>query len=238
MITFSQLGKQGRLGNQMWQIAATVALARQHNTSYQFPQWEYESYFNLHDCFVSNINPGKTFQEPHFHFATIPFVDGMDLSGYYQSYKYFEGQESFIKNIFEFSFRADRSYDTTSIHIRRGDYVTVGNDFHTNLTLDYYNQAMSIINSEKYLVFSDDIAWCKTQLVGPQFEYVEGNNPAVDLALMASCDHNIIANSSFSWWAAYLNKNHEKKIVAPQKWFGPKLPHNLQDLRPESWIVI
>lgn len=239
MITFSQLGKQGRLGNQLWQIAATVAAAKKYNTNYEFPNWEYESFFNLHGCFNPLLKINKVFQEPHFHYSPIPYSGGdLDLSGYYQSYKYFEGFDSFIKNIFEFGFKVDRNLGTTSLHIRRGDYVTIGNDFHTNQTEDYYRQAMELAPSEKYMIFSDDIAWCKSKFIGPQFIFAQDNSPAVDLALMANCDHNIIANSSFSWWAAFLNKNVDKKIVSPKTWFGPKLPHDTKDLRPESWIVI
>lgn len=236
-ITFSQLGKQGRLGNQLWQIAATIALAKKYNSSYAFPQWEYESFFNLHNCFnISNI--GSTFQEPHFHFAPIPYYDSMDLSGYYQSYKYFEGYESFIKSVFEFSFSVEKNYNTASIHVRRGDYLKFS-DYHTNLSdTSYYQQAMSIIGADRYMIFSDDIEWCKDKFIGPQFIFMQGNSPIEDLALMANCSHNIIANSSFSLWSAWLNKNPSKIVVAPQNWFGPKLQHNIKDLCPSNWIKI
>lgn len=237
MITFSQLGSQGRLGNQLWQIAATVALAKKHNSIYAFPRWEYESFFNLHNCF-SLPNLGKTFQEPHFHFASIPYCDGMDLNGYYQSYKYFEEYESLIRSIFEFSFSVDKICDTTSLHIRRGDYLSIGDDYHTNLKDEYYNEAMLMMNTKKYMIFSDDIAWCKSKYQGPQFIFAENNSPAIDLALMSNCENNIIANSSFSWWAAWLNKTPYKKVIAPHKWFGSKLPHNTKDLLPENWIKI
>lgn len=237
-ITFSNLGKQGRLGNQLWQIAATIATAKKYNVPYEFPKWEYEPYFNLHGCFKDTINVGKTFQEPHFHYAPIPHFTDVDLSGYYQSYKYFDGFEHIIRSVFEFSFSVEKNYNAASIHIRRGDYVTIGNDYHTNLTDNYYHQAMSMVNADRYVIFSDDVNWCKTKFVGPQFVFMDGNSPAVDLALMANCEHNIIANSSFSWWAAYLNKSPNKKIIAPKIWFGPKLPHDTKDLTPPTWIRI
>lgn len=237
-ITFSQLGKQGRLGNQLWQIAATVATAKKYNVYYEFPQWEYELYFNLHNCFKNTIKINKTFQEPHFHFSPIPYSGNVDLSGYYQSYKYFSDYESFIRNIFEFSFSVEKNYNAASMHIRRGDYITIGNDYHINLPETYYQQAMSIMDADRYIIFSDDIEWCKNKFIGPQFVFVENTNPAISLAMMTSCNHNIIANSSFSWWAAYLNKSPNKKIIAPNSWFGPKLPHDVKDLIPEGWIKI
>lgn len=237
-ITFSQLGRQGRLGNQLWQIAATIATAKKYNLPYAFPKWEYEQYFNLHDCFMENIHVSKTYQEPHFHFATIPHFSDVDLSGYFQSYKYFADYKSLIKEVFEFNFPVEKNHETASIHVRRGDYLTVGNDYHTNLTENYYQQAISMVGAQKYFVFSDDIEWCKSHFRGDQFMFSQNNSPAMDLALMTNCDHNIIANSSFSWWGAYLNKNTNKKVIAPGSWFGYKLSHNTKDLIPNEWAII
>lgn len=238
MITFSQLGRQGRLGNQLWQISATIATAKKNNTTYLFPSWEYEPYFNLHGCFSSNIGGRPIYQEPNFHYSIIPHFHDIDLSGYFQSEKYFIEYENFIKQVLEFKHQIPLQPNTTSIHIRRGDYLVIGNNYHTNLSDSYYNQAMSIISSNKYMIFSDDIAWCKSKFIGSQFIFSENNSPAIDLAWMAACENNIIANSSFSWWGAWLNKNPSKKIIAPEKWFGPKLAHNTKDLLPEKWIKI
>lgn len=102
----------------------------------------------------------------------------------------------------------------------------------------YYQAAMNQTKTPFYLIFSDDIAWCKKQFIGPQFEFAEGNSPVTDLALQISCEHNIIANSSFSWWGAYLNKNPGKRVIAPGKWFGPAQPHDTRDLLPSSWTII
>ena len=88
------------------------------------------------------------------------------------------------------------------------------------------------------MVFSDDIEWCKHNFIGEEFIFAEDTNPVTALSLQLSCANNIIANSSFSWWAAYLNKNPSKIVIAPQKWFGPNLAHDTKDLLPKEWARI
>jgi hypothetical protein len=109
------------------------------------------------------------------------------------------------------------------------------------LPMDYYEQAVKKFNKKSvFVVFSDDIEWCKKQ----EFFKTLGNVVFVkdmdynEMYLMSLCKHNIIANSSFSWWGAYLNMNRRKKVIAPMQWFGPKGPKDLQDLRPDSWITL
>lgn len=241
MITFSNLGNQGRLGNQLYQIASVIALALKNKDTYIFPQWQYEAFFNLKDCFSSEIKPTKKFLESGFHYTEIPYNisknEILDLSGYFQSKKYFEHCEDEIKRLLTPKNIYETIYDVTSLHVRRGDYLTFSKEFN-QLDMNYYNKAMSIIKSKYYLIFSDDIKWCKKNFIGDQFMFSEGKNPAEDLSLMISCENNIIANSSFSWWGAYLNKNKDKKIIYPKTWFGPNLLHDTKDLIPEGWIKI
>ena len=227
----------GQMGNQMFQISSTIGIAKKNNEDYIFPPWEYEQYFNLHGCFSNNIKVDKIYNEPHFHYAELPPIKNVGLVGYWQSYRYFMDYDNFIRNIFEFSFSVEKNYNTASIHIRRGDYLKFS-DCHTNLSDTYYHKAMSIVDADRYIIFSDDIDWCKGKFIGSQFNFAQGNSPAVDMALMANCSHNIIANSSFSWWGAWLNKNPSKKVIAPTNWFGHALPHNTKDLLPKEWIQI
>lgn len=120
-----------------------------------------------------------------------------------------------------------------SIHVRRGDYV--GNSFYADLFEDgYYKRAMELFLGEQFLVFSDDITWCKGQELFKECAFAEGNDAIEDMNMMASCKHNIIANSSFSWWAAWLNPSPLKKIVAPKSWFSGDKEISL----PNSWIRI
>jgi len=236
MISFKDLGNMGRLGNQLFQIAATVALAERHNDKYIFPPWSYEPYFNLHDCFSDNIEITETYYEPEFSYLPIPYKPNLNIKGFFQSERYFEDQTDIIHHLLTPKIGYGIKYNFTSIHVRRGDYLKLTQEYE-QLDMSYYKRAMEIIKSKNYIIFSDDIEWCKQNLKGHNIHYANGS-AIEDLALMASCEHNIIANSSFSWWGAYLNKNPSKIVVAPSKWFGPKLPHNTKDLIPHGWIKI
>ncbi len=124
-----------------------------------------------------------------------------------------------------------------------GDYVN--HPIHGGIcTMDYYQQAIDIMKSKivnpKFFIFSNDIEWCHSHLKLADAVYITGNkgeNSYRDMQLMSMCKHNIIANSSFSWWGAWLNNNPDKIVIAPAKWFNdPKI--NTRDLIPDDWIKI
>lgn len=237
-ITFSQLEKMGRLGNCLFQIATTISTAMKNNTDYKFPLWKYESDFNLHNCFSPNIRVGQVYQEKYFHYTEIPAFKSVDLVGYWQSCKYFENYKDIITNLLMPIHNFQKENGLCSIHVRRGDYVNIQH-CHPLMSMNYYERAMEKSGCKKFLILSDDIAWVKKNFIGNQYEYSEGNSPAVDLALMAKkCESNIICNSSFSWWGAFLNNNTSKIVIAPQNWFGPGLSHDTKDLLPSEWIKI
>lgn len=174
------------------------------------------------------------------------------LEGYWQSEKYFSDYADVIRN--DFTFPDIDNYNelyvtkiqqtnAVSVHIRMGDYVN--HPLHGEIcTLEYYTQAIEIIKSKianpMYFVFSNDIEWCKQNLEMSNAVYVTGNvdgNSYRDMQLMSMCKHNVIANSSFSWWGAWLNNNPNKVVIAPSKWFNDE-SINTCDLLPESWIKI
>ena len=125
-----------------------------------------------------------------------------------------------------------------SIHIRRTDYVT-SNGYHPVQSIEYYKQAIEIIGDyDNIFVFSDDINWCKENLKFDNMIFVDGNDDVEDMWLMSICNHNVIANSSFSWWGAWLNNNPDKKVIAPNNWFGSQTNLNTNDLIPNTWIKI
>jgi hypothetical protein len=235
MITFPLMGKMGRLGNQLWQIAATIGQARKCETEYLLPKWRYSSFF------VGHINQGeiphnwKSYNEPHFHYIPIPCQGDIALQGYFQSIKYWEHCRSEIFRLFE-PIDDIKKYvekledpDAVAIHIRRGDYLRLS-DYHTNLGADYYDSAKEEFKG-KYYIFSDDIDWCKKNFPG---DYYSSGNEIEDLFLMASCPRKIIANSSLSAWAAILGGG---KVIAPKQWFGEKANHNTKDLYLPSWTL-
>lgn len=237
-ITFSQLGNQGRLANQLWQIAAVISTAKINNTNYLFPKWKYEPYFNLKDCFLDSVPIYPEYNEPHFHYSPIPKNKNLDLSGYYQSSKYWEGYNKEITDLLNPIYHFDKEPGLCSIHVRRGDYLNFQN-CHPLMSMSYYEKAMELSGCSRFLIFSDDIAWCKNKFIGNNFEFSDIEDPVIDLAMMAKmCENNIICNSSFSWWGAWLNRSAAKKVIAPNNWFGPALQHDTKDLLPEEWIKV
>lgn len=256
-ITYRDIGKNGRLGNQLFQASCVIATAKKHNMAAFLPEWEYAKYFKNH-FITGNIEPTHYYHEPTFHYSPINFNEAIqtrnsadkvfNFTGYYQSSKYFEDCKRTIRELFtpseEMLIKCAEWFFhypvTCSIHVRRGDYVN--NPFYAQLGMDYYNKAMDHIKKHTdttlFMIFSDDIPWCKTMFVGDQFEFVEGNKDIEDLFLMSFCDHNVISNSSFSWWGSWLNNHEGKIIVAPKDWFGPVANLDTKDLYTENMILL
>lgn len=216
---------------------------------------------------LSNINlldskrmSGKVtvYNEPDFHYTEIPAIEGnVYLSGYFQSEKYFKEHEKEIKQLFFQpphifdkvvddialdTYKVDIKKDNTcSIHIRRGDYLKSPNH-HPAQNMNFYMKAIKQMPSDSvFLIFSDDMAWCKENFpdIPEKFKFIEGTTDYEDMLLMSLCRNNIICNSTFSWWGAWLNSNKNKIVIAPSKWFGPAYPnHNTKDLYCDNWILI
>ena len=179
------------------------------------------------------------------------------LDGYWQSEKYFKNIEYQIREDFAFKNKPNeinanilekiRQSNSISLHIRRGDYVynLNTNKVHGICSTEYYDQGISIIQSKvsnpQFFIFSDDIEWVKkNHRFNSEPDYIDfnkGKDSFEDMRLMSNCKHCIIANSTFSWWAAWLNTNPEKIVIAPKKWFNDATI-NTQDLIPETWIKI
>ena len=222
------------LGNQMFMVAATIGLAKKHNTiaKFQDPLSNFKKYlYNLNPLtHLDTISIG--YRERSHNYNEIPFTENMQLNGYFQSEKYFKHCRNDIIKLFGTN---ESKINKTSIHIRRGDYLDNPNDFPT-LPLNYYTSNMTV--NKEYLLFSDDIPWCKEAFKNyNNIEYSTNKTALEDIKLMSRCEHNIIANSTFSWWGAWLNQNPNKIIIAPKLWFGPGLKHvNTKDIIPNEWI--
>jgi Glycosyl transferase family 11 len=200
----------------------------------------------------------KVYREPFFHFDENFFDSNKNvfLKGVRQSEKYFSHYEKSIRNVLKIKHEhieklipianQIKNENSISVHIRRGDYLTpVALKVLGLTTKEYYNAAIEyFINQENnptVYFFSDDIEWVKRNINIPfKHDFVSGSiskNHIEDFFLMSQCRHNIIANSTFSWWGAWLNDNPQKIVIAPKKWFneGPK---DIQDLIPEGWIKL
>jgi len=193
--------------------------------------------------------------EPHFLYwpGIKKVARDCYLVGYWQSEKYFQDAASVIRADFTFkSPLANRNAElaeqigqanAVSLHVRRGDYAKnpKTNATHGLCSLDYYQAAIQYVTDRVeqpyFFIFSDDIAWVKDNLkMDFPCQYVDHNQGAEsynDMRLMSLCQHHIIANSSFSWWGAWLNPRPEKIVVAPQRWFANGIGTN--DLIPDAW---
>lgn len=163
------------------------------------------------------------------------------LDGYWQSEKYFHEHRNEIHKLLDFGLDdkfSDLDFtNSCSIHVRRTDYLH-SPKYHTNLGLNYYRKALEKINpSGTIYVLSDDIEWCKNTFKNNNLLFIENNRDIEDLKLMSLCSDNIIANSSFSWWGAWLNKNPKKRIIAPGQWFGEEGPGSA-DIIPKTWDTL
>lgn len=261
IISFSSLGKYGRLGNQLFQLASTLGLAEKYGAEAAFPEWEYEQYFSL----TPNPSPegegswmphGETqlhrIEEKHFHHHDWGITGDCDLRGYLQSEKYFGSAKLKFKD--EFIQEVKSKHDifdkpTICIHIRRGDYV--GNGNYHQLSVNFYIDALLTHfpdwREHNILFISDDIEYCKVHFEClPNAFFSDstltpspsplGRGEIVDMALASCCDHFIVSNSSFGWWCAWLGEKPHSKIVHCGCLHSGKLTKKgNQDYYPERW---
>lgn len=240
---------QGGLGNQLFQIAAGISLAKdinsefalfdgQHNLPMQGNRIEnYKSNILRNIKFDSSIRHinFKQYYESSFSYLQIPKSDQTCLFGYFQSEKYFKHNSKLIKDTFVFD-KIDIPKNSVSLHIRQGDYKK-SQAIHPILTLDYFSKAIDFLAeySKLYILSDSELPY---SFNFPNCEVINTKNDYLDFCIMANCTNNIIANSTFSWWAAYLNKNENKKIIAPKTWFGLQGPQHWQDIYCENWIIL
>ena len=237
---------KGGIGNRMFQIAATFSLAKQVGVDYVI---------DFDNSIFKNVKNGtpittKEYNEPKFSYTELPKEDGLMLNGYFQSEKYFLKHRQAIKKLFHFedevliqkinSFLEEirKGQKIISIHVRRGDYLNTPHH-HPTCSMEYYQESMKIFggNNTQFLFVSDDMTWCKQNFSGENMYFSPFTNGIDDLYLLTKCDNHIIANSSFSWWGAYLC-DLNNKVVAPKTWFGSQGPQDTQDIYLDSWIKI
>lgn len=250
----------GELGNQFFIIAAANSLAIDHNARATFPDLEENQGQNIplnrkhvfpHVNAEYPAESASLYYEPYFHYAPIPYVPNMRIQGFFQSEKYFAHHKQEILNLFapseqimqylrtKYSDILDDPH-TVSIHLRFY-HEDPDERFYLGCRREFIEKAIALFPEEtNFIVFSNRMERAKQFLTGinRSFRFIEGEAHYHDFYLMSRCRHNIICNSTFSWWAAYLNPNPSKIVVAPGKWFTKEAGLSMQDLIPETWVTI
>jgi len=271
-LTFSKIGQHGRLGNQMFQIAATIGLAEAHGLSWDFfsdiDDCAAGRLFNLRGGLARSTRPLTVYKEIkqvyyNIELQNIREAEVISLHGYFQDYRYFSKSLVTLDQYFTTPHdllqrvrakvpELDSSL-SVALHVRRGDYVQL-NALYNLLDENYYIRALSMIRSkiDTVIIVSDDIPWCKRNLV-PLIPYAVVFSPfkddLSDFLLLHLSKVIIIANSSFSWWAAFLKyiRSHEKlndsqiQIFAPALWYNSsgRMKHTNRDVPyPPSWTKV
>ena len=197
------------------------------------------------------------FIEPHYHYSQniLNLPKHSFLDGYWQSELYFKDYTNEIREIFSFSGNLDKennliieeinSNNSISIHLRRGDFLLKQNNNHNTNLKEYYlkaiNYSSKFLKNPKYFIFTDDPSWVSENFILKHSYFIvdinHGSKSFLDMHLMSLCQINIIANSSFSWWGAWLNNKKDKIVYAPKNWFNDKSICT-DDLFPKSWIIL
>lgn len=253
-ISFNSLGGYGRLGNQMFQYAALRGIAKEAGKEFCIPENGHRLFevFEMKNATLRKENKivmqnltHKGFNFDKELFDTCP--DYTDLYGYFQTEKYFDNIHESIREDFQFK-APDSSFinmlrtiakgrPIVTIHVRRGDYIGLP-DHHPLVGIEYYTAAKNIFDQAVFVLFSDDIEWCKEQEIFKDCILADVPDTTA-MYTMSLSDHNIIANSSFSWWGAWLNNSHHKVVIAPKRWFGSAyIDYDLSDLYPPRWIIL
>lgn len=267
IISFQMLGG---LGNILFPLATAYALSKEFGLELKI-KYDHIGYLHTdpkeyQNLFLKKFNQIDEDERKFGFFVTevgcgyeqikIPQNHSVLLCGYFQSEKYFSSFREEIcdiaspskEKLFELkSYLAHLIGDSpcVSLHIRRKNYLSL-EDHHVNLPIDYYRKALTHFPKHKVLIFSDDIEYCKNLFPECRdiFFVESGDILKIDIDemnLMSLCNHNIIANSTFSWWGAWLNRNKDKKVIAPERWYGPtkiEMGHHTKDLIPDKWIQI
>ena len=271
MYTYKGLGGNGRLGNQMFQYATLLNVAKLNNEDFAIPSivdrqdFPLSGQYEILDAFpnlsaklvdkqsIAGLTKNQYIEPGFIYDSNIKIIrSSTDLHGYFQSELYFSENEKQVREEFTFrdniisssknkmdEIRASNNADVLcAIHVRRTDYKNA-QEYHTNLGSEYYNTAiqgmMSTFSGIKFVVFSDDMTWCKENMP-PDTIFSTANDQYEDMCMMSMCDTHIIANSSFSWWSSWLGES--KLTVAPKQWFGKKGPPDWSTIYKAGWYLI
>lgn len=247
----------GGAGNQMFQFAHAIAYAKKHKTDQVIIVGSKSVLKHEGLCeFLRDVPKGTqkrctVVNQVGWMLSEMRYPDvqsnNVFLRGYYQSSKFFQDADVYISTFYMdklskyLPFRIEPG--SLSIHVRRGDYTGL-QQFHPVMSRDYYSKALDVLKDAytRVYVFSDDIKWCKSQSWLSNLPNVSFPQIGVyaTLACMMNCDYHIIANSTLSWWGAYLSNKRQAgvRVVAPKQWFGPAIHHHTSDMYEPGWIIV
>lgn len=266
LVTFRNLGLMGELGNQMFQVAATIGYARKNGFKEKFPLWECKiSGSNYSEIFSGSPDqtlsssdydgPTQIFSYQDLIYKEIPKVDThLDLNGYFQSEKYFNHCEKEIRSIFkpsnEIKSYLERKYpeligdhDFVAVHIRTGKRDRSDYDVHSYCTREYLEEAFSKYpEDKKFVIFSDRMEMAKEMIPqGKDCTFISGEKNYIDLFLLTHFKNYIISASTFGWWGAWLSKYDSPNVTIMKNWFNPmgaKSYLNNNDISLDKWEKI
>lgn len=267
MITCTDIPNRA-IGNALFQYAALLAISLRtghkpvfplgkdylHHCGQRIQMLDSGFQIKIDKSPVEHINVQHTIKEIEDNIFTpslFSIKDNTDIYGYFQDINYFNWCKEFIIDNLQFNpnikqesedFFIDNQLVPTeciAVHIRRGDYLNLANH-HPVLDLLYYNKTFQLFEKGyKFIIFSDDTQWCQENFNFDNCMVKDQNSNAfIDMCIMSKCHSNIIANSTFSWWAAFLNKNPNKQVIYPSNWFGPAKNINEPNIFFQEWIRI
>jgi len=247
---------QGRLGNLMYEIAATLAAAWDNNLTPCFPKHipqyyeEQKSFTEYISRIVSQFHQydkmrfANYYEHSEFLYQPIVATQDTKLFGYWTTSLYFDKYREkiidlflidteLVNNLYEFIRSHNQLRQLVSVHVRRTDYVT---DYNDALPVEYYQMAASYFPEAKFFIFSDDIPWCRDNLKFLKHREFISHKDYIEIQLMGKFDAHIVANSTFSAWGAMLGDRHKtKKVIAPRIWVDKTYNKDIQE---KHWTVI
>lgn len=241
----------GGLGNNLFQVATASALAWDHGVEAYFPKLSHtpkllQHLFSRCKRFPPDDDISRVWEEISHPFHPIPYHPKMKLCGYFQSYKYFDHRREELLELFAPTKR-DMEYihdhydwllqhpKTVGIQIRYYFEDPQGHIF-VQYGKDYLDQAISKFAEDSlFIVSTNNLVFAKKELEGKKVIFLENEHDYIEFYLLSFCKHNIITNSTFGWWAAWLNRNQGKIVIAPKLWFNG---YDTKDLCPDDWITL
>lgn len=248
----------GGLGNMFFHIAAIYALAKDNNDELCLLNVDKKIHDLIHDgranmdhapaykYFFDRFKQTDNYINDKiacpFEYSHIEYRNEREYIGYFQCEKFFKHYRSDILELFKISdtFSAEVNkysdiFGNISLHVRRNDYVKMYPQIHTPQTMDYYNGALLLLPKDlKVVIFSDDLPWCRENFVGDRYVFIEELD-YISLYIMNQMKYHVIANSSFSWWGAWMS--NARAVIAPKLWFGGNIYPD-QDIVPKNWIKL